>query len=340
MVSILALASWWAAAAFAQQPPSPTTPLKRMEESRRCMGTTLRLVIHAPTEARGRVALDRAFARAEVLNGILSDYQNSSELMRLCARAGGPPTVVSRELFTVLTSAQELSRLTDGAFDVTIGPISRLWRLARKSKRMPDANDLASARALVGYKMMELEPATKMVRLAKKDMRLDLGGIAKGFTIDELLDLLNNEELPCSLVALGGDVACGEPPPGKNGWEVSIIPLPGDPTPGGTLFLKNQAVSTSGDLEQYLEINGVRYSHIVDARTGIGSTRRASATVVAPRGIDADRFTKTGLLLPFQEARAIISRFEGVHIRVVTPSDSGPGMVQADAGFPKTVPAK
>jgi len=334
MVSIHAIATLMSLTVMMQDQPSGSR-LKRLEESRRCMGTTLRLVTYAPTESMGRKALDRAFARAEELNNILSDYQNSSELMRLCARAGGPPVAVSRELFTVLLSAQHLSRMTDGAFDVTIGPVSRLWRLARKSKRMPDPADLASARALVGYKMMELDPATKMVKLAKPGMRLDLGGIAKGFTNDELLELLKREEMPRSLVALGGDVACSEPPPGKNSWEVAIIPLPGDPEPGGTLFLKNQAVSTSGDLEQYLEIDGVRYSHIVDARTGIGSTRRASATVVAPKGIDADRFTKAGILLPFSSALSIIVRHEGAHIRVVTVKDSGPGQIQSDPEFPK-----
>lgn len=334
MVSIHTIATLMSLTAMMQD-QSTGSRLKRLEESRRCMGTTLRLVTYAPTESMGRKALDRAFARAEELNNILSDYQNSSELMRLCARAGGPPVAVSRELFTVLLSAQHLSRMTDGAFDVTIGPVSRLWRLARKSKRMPDPADLASARALVGYKMMELDPATKMVKLAKPGMRLDLGGIAKGFTNDELLELLKQEEMPRSLVALGGDVACGEPPPGKNSWEVAIIPLPGDPEPGGTLFLKNQAVSTSGDLEQYLEIDGVRYSHIVDARTGIGSTRRASATVVAPKGIDADRFTKAGILLPFSSALSIIVRHEGAHIRVVTAKDSGPGQIQSDPEFPK-----
>ena len=119
--------------------------LKKEEESRKCMGTTLRIVIHAPTETIGRKALEKAFARAEELNGILSDYQDSSELMRLCSKAGGPSVGVSRELFTVLESAQELSRLTDGAFDVTIGPVTRLWRLARKSKRLPDPADLGTA---------------------------------------------------------------------------------------------------------------------------------------------------------------------------------------------------
>lgn len=311
------------------------TNLKRVEESRKCMGTTLRLVIHAPTEPTGRRALERAFARAEELNGILSDYQDSSELMRLCAKAGGPPVGVSRELFTVLESAQELSRLTDGAFDVTIGPVTRLWRLARKGKRLPDPTDLAAAKALVGYRMMELNPADKSVKLAKAGMRIDLGGIAKGFTADEILDQLRREDLPRSLVALGGDVTCGEAPPGAKGWQVAIIPLPGSTGQPPTLTLRNQSISTSGDLEQFLEIDGKRYSHIVDARTGIGSTNQAMATVVAPRGIDADRLTKTGLLLPWEKAAGIIIRRPETHLRVVAPGNMGEVKERSDAGFPK-----
>lgn len=309
--------------------------LKRIEESRKCMGTTLKLVIHAPTEPTGRRALERAFARAEELNGILSDYQDTSELMRLCAKAGGPPVGVSRELFTVLESAQELSRLTDGAFDVTIGPVTRLWRLARKSKRLPDPADLAAARALVGYRMMELNPADKSVKLAKAGMRIDLGGIAKGFTADEILDQLRKEDLPRSLVALGGDVTCGEAPPGAKGWQVAIMQLPGSTGQPPMLILRNQSISTSGDLEQFLEIDGKRYSHIVDARTGIGSTNQAMATVVAPRGIDADRLTKTGLLLPWERALGIVIRRPETHLRVVAPGNTGEVKERYDAGFPK-----
>ena len=309
--------------------------LKKVEESRKCMGTTLRIVIHAPTETIGRKALEKAFARAEELNGILSDYQDSSELMRLCAKAGGPSVGVSRELFTVLESAQELSRLTDGAFDVTIGPVTRLWRLARKSKRLPDPADLAAARALVGYRMMELNPVDKSVKLAKPGMRIDLGGIAKGFTADEILDQLRREDLPRSLVALGGDVTCGDAPPGAKGWQVAIIPLPGSKGQPPTLILRNQSISTSGDLEQFLEIDGRRYSHIVDARTGIGSTNQAMATVVAPRGIDADRLTKTGLLLPWEKAIGIVARRPETHLRVVTPGNFGEVKERLGPEFPK-----
>lgn len=315
--------------------PAQEPSLRRMEESRKCMGTTLRVVIHAPAELTGRMALERAFARAEQLNGILSDYQDSSELMRLCAKAGGPPVAVSRELFSILESAQELSRLTDGAFDATIGPVTRLWRLARKSKRLPDPAELSAARALVGYRMMELNPADRSVKLAKAGMRIDLGGIAKGFTADEILDQLRREDLPRSLVSLGGDVTCGDPPPGSKGWQVAIIPLPGTISEPPTMTLHNRSISTSGDLEQFLEIDGKRYSHIVDARTGIGLTNQAMATVIAPRGIDADRLTKLGLMLPWERAVGLVARRPGTHLRVLEPDGSGGAVMRADPGFPK-----
>jgi len=315
-------------------PGQAASGLERMEESRKCMGTTLRLVVHAPTANAGRRALELAFARAEELNGILSDYQEQSELMRLCAKAGGPPTAVSRELFTVLESAQELARLSDGAFDVTIGPVTRLWRLARKSKRLPDQADLAAAKTLVGYRMVELTAQGRWVRLAKPEMRIDLGGIAKGFTADELLELLRKEGLPRSLVALGGDITCGDAPPGVKGWEVGIIPVPGEKGEPAKVFLQGRSISTSGDLEQFLEIEGRRYSHIVDARTGIGSTSQAMATVIAPRGIDADRLAKLGVLLPWEKAWAIVSRQSETRMRVVFPDGDGRIRMMADPGFP------
>ena len=119
------------------------------------------------------------------------------------------------------------------------------------------------------------------------------------------------------------------------GWQVAIIPLSGSKSQPPTLILRNQSISTSGDLEQFLEIDGRRYSHIVDARTGIGSTNQAMATVVAPRGIDADRLTKTGLLLPWEKAVGIVSRRPGTHLRVVAPGNSGEVKERLGPEFPK-----
>src|SRR5262249_22764670 len=149
------------------------------------MGTRFQLTMYAPDEATASKAARAAFARIAELDGIMSDYRPASELMRLCAKAGGDPVPVSPELFAVLDKAQEVSRLSAGAFDVTVGPVVRLWRLARRTQRLPEAEQLARARALVDYRNIKLDPEKRTVQLLKAGMQLDLGGIGKGFAADE-----------------------------------------------------------------------------------------------------------------------------------------------------------
>jgi thiamine biosynthesis lipoprotein len=287
------------------------------------MGTRFRIVLYAPSEAAAKDASRAAFDRIVALDDCMSDYKSESELMRLCAKAGGDPVPVSPELFTVLAKAQEVSEKSDGAFDVTVGPVVRLWRLARRTSRLPDAQKLAKARALVGYRNIRLDSAAKTVQLLKPGMQLDLGGIAKGYSADEALAVLKKRGINSALVAAGGDIAVSGPPPGKEGWDVAIAPLdPDDASPH--LLLHDAAVSTSGDAEQYVEINGVRYSHIVDPRTGIGLTGRSEVTVVAKRGIDSDSLTKVVAVLGSDKGFPIIEA-AGASARVVRVTDKGKG---------------
>src|SRR5207248_9222853 len=165
-------------------------PLTRYEFTEPHMGTRVRIVLYAPGAATAGRAAKAAFARVAELNGIMSDYLPSSELMRLCAKAGGPPVPVGPDLFAVLERAQEVARKSDGAFDVTVGPVVRLWRRARRTQRLPEPDQLAAARALVGYDKVILDPAAKTVRLTKPGMQLDLGGIAKGYAAQAAIDVL------------------------------------------------------------------------------------------------------------------------------------------------------
>jgi len=290
--------------------------LKRYSFKEPHMGTLFRLILYAPDDETAQKAASEAFARIASLNAIMSDYDNTSELMRLCAQAGGPPVPVSAELFFVLSKAQEVSRQSDGAFDVTIGPVVKLWRTARKNKKLPDAKKLAEARALVGWRNVRLDKDKRTVQLLKPGMKLDLGGIAKGYAADEALAVLKNHGIDRALVAAGGDIAVSGPPPGADGWRIAIALLPGEKDPG-RLILHHAAVSTSGDAEQYVEIDGKRYSHIVDPRTGIGLLGRMSATVVARRGIDADSLTKVIAVLGPEEGIKILSSYEGASARMV-----------------------
>ena len=285
------------------------------------MGTRFRVIVYAPDEATAEKGAKEAFARVASLNAIMSDYQSTSELMRLCAKAGGPAVRVSDELLAVLARARKVSAESGGAFDVTIGPVVRLWREARKTKKLPDPKQLAAARALVGYELMEIDEKAKTVRLKKEGMRLDLGGIAKGYAADEMLRVLARHGLTRALVAAGGDIAVADAPPGKPGWTVAIAAVDAKKEGPRYLTLARAAVSTSGDAEQHVEIAGKRYSHIVDPRTGLGLVGRMSATVVAPDGLTSDSLTKVVAILGAKKGFAILDTYKGVSGRLVVKTD-------------------
>jgi thiamine biosynthesis lipoprotein len=308
-------------------PPAAADPPAggpRFEFTEPHMGTRFRVVLYAPDEAAAKAAARAAFARVAALDACMSDYKPDSELMRLCAKAGGDPVPVSRELFFVLEKAQEVSRRSDGAFDVTVGPVVRLWRQARRTQRLPDPERLARARALVGWRNVRLDPKARTVQLLKPGMLLDLGGIAKGYAADGALAALAKHGVTRALVAAGGDIAVAGAPPGAEGWDVAIAPLdPAEEKAPRHLLLRDAAVSTSGDAEQFAVIDGTRYSHIVDPRTGLGLVGRASVTVVARRGVEADSLTKVASVLGPEKGLPIIEATPGASGRVVRETARG-----------------
>src|SRR5262249_4059054 len=182
------------------------------------------------------------------LDGIMSDYRPASELMRLCKKAGGAPVRVSEDLFAVLQRAQEISRLSGGAFDVTVGPVVRLWRRARRTRQMPDPKELEGALALVGYLNIRPDAKARTAQLRREGILLDLGAIARGYAADAALAVLRRFGITRALVAAGGDIAVGEAPPDAEGWKVGVAPLKdAGARPSRYLMLKNAGVSTSGD---------------------------------------------------------------------------------------------
>jgi thiamine biosynthesis lipoprotein len=212
--------------------------------------------------------------------------------MKLCRTAPvGQPVPVSADLAKVLGTAKDLADASGGAFDVTVGPVVKLWRIARRKKVLPDKAALAAALQAVGNDLLTVDRERQTVTLHHSNMQLDLGGIAKGYAADEALNVLKEHGLPTALVAVAGDIRAGNAPPGLIGWRVEVEDYSQEPRqerPKLLLFLHNQAVSTSGDTYQYLEIKKVRYSHLVDPQTGIGLTTPRSVTIIAPTGIEAD----------------------------------------------------
>ena len=241
------------------------------------MGTLVRIKLYAASEREASAAFREAFDRIAQLDAILSDYKPDSELNRL---GPGGPIRVSADLFRVLAASQKLAEETDGAFDVTLGPVIRLWREARRSGQIPEEAAIHEALSRCGYRKLHLDAKTQSVSLDQAGMQLDVGGIAKGYAADEALAVLTRRGIRSALVAVSGDLAFSDPPPGEAGWKIGVDE--------SVLTLHNAAVSTSGDDQQHLDAGGKRYSHIIDPVTGMGLTSGITVTVIAPRGIDAD----------------------------------------------------
>jgi len=273
--------------------------MERFEYRQVRMGVETRLVVYASKESYALRACRAAYHRLSELESKMSDYRPDSELMRLCQQAVGRWVRVSRELFYVLWRAQKLASQTDGAFDITLGPLIQLWREARRTGRLPDEATLRAARARVGWRKLELSLRRQAARLALPDMRLDLGGIAKGYACDEALRTLRRFGIRRALVQMGGDLVVGDPPPDQPGWRIDIPLLDGQhhPSASRTLTLSRCALSTSGSTEQYVEIEGKRYAHIIDPRTGLGLTHLTLAIVQAPDGITSDSLATTACVL-------------------------------------------
>jgi len=311
-----------------------TQALKRFEFTETHMGVPFKLLFYARNEKAANRAAEAAFERVAELNSILSDYDPNSELSRLSATAGTNKEVaLSRDLWRVLSAAQAVSRRSEGAFDVTVGPVVKLWRRARRSGEMPERKRLQAALQAVGYQHLELDENGKTARLLRPNMRLDLGGIAKGYAADEALEKLAEHGVRAALVDASGDLAVGAPPPGKAGWRIGVAPLEAEGKPSRLILVKNAGVATSGDAFQFVEIDGKRYSHIVDPRTGLGLTTRSSVTVIAPDGMTADSLASAvSVLGPGQGIERIEKTCNAEAIFVVR-RDPGKVKTYASRGF-------
>jgi FAD:protein FMN transferase len=304
--------------------------LERFEYERPAMGTLFRVLLYAPDRTRADAAAEAAFGRVADLDAELSDFDSQSELSRLSAlsslHAPTEPVRVGEDLWRVLAAAQAWSEHTDGAFDVTVGPFVRLWRQARTAGELPDAERIEAARRSVGWRFVELDPAARTVRLLARDMRLDLGGIAKGDALDEALATLRAHGVERALVIGGGDMASSGPPPGRAGWRVEIEALGNERPEPASLELAHAALATSGDTYRHLDLDGVRYSHIVDPRTGIGLTEPIQVSVLATgsrygpgsgaSGATADAMATAISVMGVERGLELASRL-GVEARIV-----------------------
>lgn len=282
LLALCALPLW---AGCASTPGGPS--LERHAFEHPAMGTLFRIVLYAEDPGTAERAAGRAFERIDELDACLSDYRPDSELSRL-GRASDDterpyPVPICQDLEAILLTSRSVARFTRGAFDPTVGPLVRLWRRARRQGELPDPVRLERAREAVGHQHFEVL-AGGFVRFHRSGMRFDLGGIAKGFALDEAAEVLRSEGIDRALLDGGGDLLATGAPPGETGWPVRVDI--GEES--FALRIQNEALATSGDLYRHFELDGVRYSHLIDPRTGQALTDGVAACVLGRQADWAD----------------------------------------------------
>jgi thiamine biosynthesis lipoprotein len=258
----------------------------------------------------------------------MSDYKPDSELSRVNREAFAGPVSVSPELFEVLQISVQFSRLSDGAFDITVGPLIDLWHKAGETNSMPDEDTLAATKARVGYEKLILDANTMTVRFAVDGMRLDLGGIGKGYAVDKAVEVMRRKGVVAGMVDSGGNIRCFGRPANKAAWLIGIQdPNLADSTsspqagsePLMVLKLTDCAVATSGDYRRFVTIGGKKVSHIIDTNTATGANKLAGDTIIAPRAVDADALSTIVNVLGPEKGLGLIESLAYVEAILITP---------------------
>jgi thiamine biosynthesis lipoprotein len=266
----------------------------RLERSDEAMGSSFTLVLHGRDRARLEAAADLAFREAHRLDAMLSNYRDESEWSRVNREAAVHPVEVSPELFSLLSSCLEYSRQSDGAFDITVGPLMKVWGFYKGEGSMPRRADVSAALTKVNYRGVLLDPGARTVKFTEAGIELDPGGIGKGYAVDRIVDVLKREGVGAALVSASGSsiYGLGAPPEDARGWSIEISRPRRPQEAAATVFLRDVSLSTSGSYEKFFWADGRTYSHIMDPRTGYPARGTSSVSVLAARTLDSEAWAK------------------------------------------------
>jgi thiamine biosynthesis lipoprotein len=290
------LIAWLAAAAL---PLGASTPkMLRLERSLDTMGTTYTITLYGTDQFRLDSAIDDAFDEAKRLEALLSNYRPESEWSQVNQRAAKGPVKVSPELYNLLDRCLDYSRRSDGAFDITVGPLMKVWGFYKNTERVPHRAEIRAALDRIGYRHIHLDPKARTV-FFDAPVDIDPGGIGKGYAVDRMADVLRKDGVTSGLISAGRSsiYAIGTPPEEPRGWHI-LLPSPRDPRKTvWDLYLKNESMSTSGTTEKFFVAGGKTYSHLMDPRTGVPVQGMLAVSVVAPRTLDSEAWTKPYFVL-------------------------------------------
>lgn len=294
----------------------PAQVPKRYEFKYQKMGTQFKIIAYSSDSTLTQSIVSQSIKRIDELNQIFSDYEANSEISQLSNSAGTNKKIkVSAELWYVLKHARKFSKKSKGAFDISIGPLSKLWRSMFRRQEIFNGVKIKEEKGKTGYQKIKFYPFSKRIKLIQQEMRLDAGGIAKGFTVDEIVKILQKNGLYQILVDGGGDLYIGNPPPNQTGWKVQISQKDETGKPvKKELILKNIAIASSGDTFRFLEWEGKRYSHIIDPRTGYGVRNQKIINVVASSCMIADAAASTLSVLSKSESQQFLKKIKGLKV--------------------------
>jgi thiamine biosynthesis lipoprotein len=300
-------------------------PVEADSGSRLVMGTIAHIIAVAPDQRTANKSIEAAFEQLRDIEALMSYHKDNSELANVNRNAYKAPVKVSSQTFEVLQKSIEFSSLSDGAFDITVGPLMDLWRSAAEANSVPSDSKLAEVRAKVGYQKLILDANERTVRFALEGMKLDLGGIAKGYAIDKAIEAIQNCGVTGALVDVGGNIRCfGTPPKGKTHWQIGLQ----DPNaskddinienPILVLKLTDAAIATSGHYRRFALIQGKKYSHIIDTKTGSSSDKLASVTIIAKDATTADALSTAVIVLGAEKGLALIKKLPETEAILIT----------------------
>jgi thiamine biosynthesis lipoprotein len=273
------------------------------------MGSPFNLIFYHHDSSEATEIAKKCFAIVDSLNNIFSDYSSTSEISMLSENAYLKPHHVSDNFLYILMESKIAWIKSGKVFDITIGTLTSLWRKARKEKRFPSKSEIKKAKRLTGFKNLQADTVNNTFYFSRKGLRLDFGGIVKGYAAQKVINYLSGKNITHALADAGGDIVMSEPPPGKTGWTIGVnMPQQENQLWNQNLLLANCSVATSGDLYQFVSHKGKKYSHIIDPRSGYGVTSQRNVTVIAKDGTTADWLATACSILPIRKALGLAEK--------------------------------